>query len=113
LLIKGKGQRLGDVAAGTAVVRVKKQIALEDLLGTSSLNFIDSNKIIFDEVKDLNFAQYEVIIETYNWAKIKNNHKLINTLSDKIKETLKIKSDMLSTELVETVISDYQRINNM
>lgn len=105
VLINGKGQRVGDIAAKTSVIKLKKKIALED----GFLNISDENyTIVFREVEQLNEKDISIIREVFNHAKSKNRLDIVNQLADKTKNTLNITTTMKSIEFLNTIIKDYE-----
>ncbi len=105
VLINGKGQRVGDIAAKTSVIKLKKKIALED----GFLNISDDNyAIVFREVEQLNEKDISIIREVFNHAKSKNRLDIVNQLAEKTKNTLNITTPMKSIEFLNTIIKDYE-----
>lgn len=105
ILINGKGQRVGDIAAKTSVIKLKKKISLED----GFLNIPDENyTIVFREVEQLNEKDISIIREVFNHARSKNRLDIVNQLADKTKSTLNITTTLKSIEFLNTVIKDYE-----
>ena len=105
ILVNGKGQRVGDIAAKTSVIKLKKKIALED----GFLNISDDNyAIVFREVEQLNEKDISIIREVFNHAKSKNRLDIVNQLAEKTKNTLNITTPMKSIEFLNTIIKDYE-----
>lgn len=105
ILINGKGQRLGDIAAKTTVIKLSKKKSLDD----GFLNIPDENyEIQFKEVDQLTEKDVAIIREVFNHAKSKGNFAVINQLADKTKRTLNIQTELKSIVFLDTIIKDYE-----
>ena len=106
ILVNGKGQRLGDLAAGTAVVKLKSLVHLADtILAEQPLN------------ATLTFPQVNLLAE----QDIRTARKVLNSevedgmkaehLAYKMKTVLErkmgVKSQLSGVTFIETVIRDY------
>ncbi len=104
ILLNGKGQRLGDLAAGTTVISEKKQITINDTLNVDlKENYIPS----FPQVTLLNDTDIQTIKNLYTTALKKKNYTTINALKDKIIELTYIKTNLKSVDFVDIIIKDY------
>ncbi len=104
ILIKGTGQRVGDIAAGTTVITEKKRIFLKDtLLRELPLDYSPK----FPQVTVFKDREMQTIKELYDGAKRNGNHNVIVSLSDQIKKVTDIVSEMKPVEFVDIVIKDY------
>ncbi|MDT8415843.1 MAG: RDD family protein [Flavobacteriaceae bacterium] len=107
IMVGGKGQRLGDLAAGTAVI--KEGLYRPPSLEKFSKIVPDSNyQPVFLEVGGLKDQDARNIRKIYYNAKAKGNHNVIVKLHHKITEMLQIKTDMKPIDFVETILTDYQ-----
>ncbi|MGB6152129.1 MAG: RDD family protein [Pricia sp.] len=104
ILIKGTGQRVGDIAAGTTVITEKKKIFLQDTL-LRDLPKDYSPK--FPQVTLFKDREMQTIKELYDAARRNGNHNIIVSLSDQIKKVTDIATDMKPVEFVDVVIMDY------
>lgn len=104
ILLNGKGQRLGDLAAGTTVISEKQMTKLSDTL---SVAIPADYKPTFPQVTTLNDADVQTIKDLYYKALREKNHKVINKLHAKIIELTGITTDMKPINFVEVVINDY------
>ncbi len=100
IAINGKGQRVGDIAAGTAVVKTKKRISLDQI---SQQKFPDNYKLSIPEVSQLNDRDIEVIRQVIQ----KNNDELSETTAEKISELLSINYSTNSLTFLKTIVNDY------
>jgi len=104
ILLNGKGQRLGDLAAGTTVISEKKRITIEDtLVAEIPLEYVPT----FPQVTMLSDIDIQTIKELYRTAKRKGNHGVILKLYHKIIDITDIKTELKPIEFVDIVIKDY------
>ncbi|QHW00519.1 RDD family protein [Spirosoma endbachense] len=103
IAVNGKGQRLGDIAAGTTVVKLKPAVSLDDIL----IHPLTENYIVqFPDVRLLSDRDIGIVREA---LRRRDTDVLIRT-ADKIKEVTGIQSSLSSQAFLETVVSDYQFI---
>lgn len=104
ILLNGKGQRLGDLAAGTTVVSEKKIISIEDtIIAELPLDY----KPTFPQVTTLTDADIQTIKNLYTKAKRSGNHKIVLKLFVKVTELLDIKTDIKPIDFIDIIIKDY------
>ncbi|PIE49414.1 MAG: transporter [Flavobacteriales bacterium] len=104
ILLNGKGQRLGDLAAGTTVITERKRIFRKDLLFT---DLPEDYKPTYGQVTLLSDHDIQTIKSLYLTAKAKRNHGTIIKLHNKIIEITNIKTDLDPIDFVDLVIKDY------
>lgn len=104
ILLNGKGQRLGDLAAGTTVISEKKRVFKRDLL---LADIPEDYKPTFSQVTLLSDHDIQTIKSLYLKAKANRNHGTIVRLHDKIIEITNIKTDLKPIDFVDVVIKDY------
>jgi uncharacterized RDD family membrane protein YckC len=104
ILMRGKGQRIGDIAAGTTVISEKKRVSVKDTL---LQELADDYKPQFPQVTVFKDRDMQTIKELYTSAKRKGNHNVILSLSNRIKDVTQIKTDLKPIEFVGIVIDDY------
>ena len=111
ILAGKKGQRLGDMAAGTTVI---KQIDYEHYLDEHSSTYIDSNyEPIFPEAVQLKHQDLD-LIRTALHAKVEQlNEQPVNLLADKLKARLKITTDMGNSKFLNTLLKDHEALNRV
>lgn len=104
ILLNGKGQRLGDIAAGTTVISEKKRISIEDtIIADLPQGYIPT----FPQATLLSDTDIQTIKQLYRKAKRNGNHSVILKLYVKILEITEIKTDMKPLEFVDLIIKDY------
>lgn len=104
ILLNGKGQRLGDIAAGTTVISEKKRISLKDTIAT---DVEDDYTPTYSQVTLLSDSDIHTIKNLYKDAKAKGNHKVILKLHIKILEITNIQTKEKPMQFIDTVIKDY------
>lgn len=104
ILLNGKGQRLGDLAAGTTVISEKKRITLRDTIAN---DISDNYTPIYTQATLLSDDDMHTIKKVYNDARKKRNHKVISKLHLKIIEVTGITTKQNPVDFVDTIIKDY------
>lgn len=104
ILIRGNGQRIGDVAAGTTVISERKKIRLNDTL----LQELDHDyKPQFPQVTVFKDPEVQTIKELYQKAKRNGDHNVIVSLDKRLKEVMNVTTNLKPIEFVDVVIKDY------
>ncbi len=104
ILISDKGQRLGDLAAGTTVISEKKRVNLsQSLLVTVPDNYVPT----YPQVTVFNDQDVQTIKTLYTDAKRNGNHNVIVKLAERLKEKMVVDPEETNIEFVDRVITDY------
>lgn len=104
ILIRGKGQRVGDIAAGTTVISEKTKVRLSDtLLKELPLDY----KPTYSQVTLFKDSEMEIIKGLYDTAKRKGQHNVILKLRDQIVEVMGVETIERPIDFVDRVIKDY------
>jgi len=104
ILIKGNGQRLGDIAAGTTVISEKQLLTIEDtLIKDIPLDYVPT----YSQVTMLNDKDMQTIKNLYDDALRKGNHNVILNLHDRLLKVLSIETPDKPVDFVAKVIKDY------
>ena len=104
----GKGQRLGDVVAGTAVVKL-----LEHEQVASGKVFIEPEEQYtprFSQVISLSDRDIELVRRALEANRDQGNMQPVIVVTDEIKSLLNIETDMPPVKFLYTIIKDYQTI---
>lgn len=104
ILLRGKGQRVGDIAAGTTVISEKKRVSVKDTL-LSELPEEYAPK--FPQVTVFKDREMQTIKELYTAAKRNGDHNVIISLSDQIKKVTGINTELKAIDFVDVIIKDY------
>lgn len=108
ILINGKGQRLGDLAANTTVVKLKVTVQLEDtILHSTPVNYevkfpqvsalSDKDIAIVKEVLDLNYKQPDAMMY----------ERILHKTKESIEKKMGVNSNMHPLIFLDTVLKDY------
>lgn len=104
ILLNEKGQRLGDLAAGTTVISEKKKAKLSE---TILVNIPENYKPTYPQVTVFTDKDMQRIKTVYSEAKRGGNHNVILKLSLKVQELMSVTPDEQPFDFVNTVIEDY------
>ena len=105
IAVTQKSQRLGDLAAGTVVVNTNTSLTIEDTV------FMEVNnkdyKVTFPDVMRLSDRDINTIKTVLTQAGKRNNYEMCNRVAMKVREVLKITTDMHSDQFLEKLLEDY------
>lgn len=104
ILLNGKGQRLGDIAAGTTVISEKPNMSINNTL---LVDLPENYQPKYPQVTVLSDADIQQIKELYQQAKKEGQHHIILSLSEKISNIMDVKIEDKPIEFVQRVIQDY------
>lgn len=107
----GKGQRLGDLAAGTTVVKVKPKIKLEDLRRLF-LTPINNYQPVYEQVLMLSDNDIDIIKDMIDKRNKIRDLSIFDSLVNKIKETLNINYQGPPMPFLNTIVKDYNYLAN-
>ena len=108
ILANGKGQRIGDMAAGTTVIKMKQKVTINDTI----LNKIKPKyTIVYEEVSKLSDSDIAIIKEVMQVSLRTGNQQAIDRLAKKTKETMGITTNLPHTQFLATVVQDYSQYN--
>ena len=110
IAVSGKGQRLGDMAAGTTVVRLVKQreVRADDLLLESEETYMP----VFAEAARLNDRDIDLIHQALEVNRSTGDTTPVLAITDKIKRTLSIQTDLPPVKFLYTIIRDHGHITS-
>ena len=104
ILLRGNGQRVGDMAAGTTVISEKKRLSIRDtVLRELPEGYVPK----FPQVTVFSDREMQTIKQMFDDARRKGDHNVIVELSKKIKDVAVITTDIMAIEFVDIVIKDY------
>lgn len=108
IIINGQGQRLGDIVAGTVVIRNKKSINLSDtLLLSTAEGYIP----VYPDAYKLTDEEINVVREVVNlYKKDRNNEDYLNYLTltkKKVEKKLGVSSVQHPYVFLSTILKDY------
>lgn len=106
-VINGRGKRLGDIVAGTRMIRLKDTIQSEQLLPSIPHNYEPA----FPEAANLNDKDIQIIREVLAFAGDNPNepaaHEILTKTKNRIEEKLHIRSDWYHFNFLERIVKDY------
>lgn len=108
IVLNGKGQRLGDLAAGTAVIKIREN---ENIRNTAFENIHETYVPVFQQAGNLSDDEATLIRQVLNLKDEENKVNIQARLSSKLKELLKIDSALEDRIFLETLLRDFNRIN--
>lgn len=109
IIISKKGQRLGDLAAGTTVIKIKRRESIDSI---KSLKREEDYQIQFPQVKRLSDKQVELIRKSLKMGADGLNYEAIGQLVEKVKELLQVTSDLPDVKFLYTIIADYEHLDH-
>jgi hypothetical protein len=106
----GKGQRLGDIVAGTSVVKLVEQTEI-----TASQVFVTPEEAYtptFTQVVQLNPRDIEVIQRALEVNRDQGNIQPALIVTEKVKSLLGIQTDLPPVKFLYTVIKDFNHLSS-
>ncbi len=104
IAVSEKGQRWGDMAADTTVVRLTQRTALQDTI----LNINQAKRdLVFTQVNLLSDRDVGITKDVYLMCSKSNNYVALAQLAAKLKERMQVDSKMDDKTFIEIVIADY------
>ncbi len=109
LILSKKGQRLGDMAAGTAVVKIRNSSSLDETILTN----LDNNYTpLFPQASELDHSDVEIIKEVLNTRPEDDVHgtlrnELMRKTRKAIENKLKISSEIDNKSFLSSILKDY------
>ncbi len=104
ILLNGKGQRLGDMAAGTTVINENKKVNLGQTL---LMDIPDGYVPAYPQVTVFSDADIQTIKTVFTHARRHGNHHVIVKLSDKVAKTMQVTPKEKPMLFVDKVLQDY------
>jgi uncharacterized RDD family membrane protein YckC len=105
IAVTPKNQRLGDLIAGTVVVNTKTNLTVDDTI------FVDIKKpdykVMFADVMRLSDRDINTIKSVVTQAQKTSNYDMCNRVAMKVKDVLKIQTDMYPEQFLEKLLEDY------
>ncbi len=104
ILVTRNGQRLGDIAAGTTVVKVRRMVSLSQ---TIFARIDDDYTPVFPNVTTLGDRDIAIIKEVITSRERASNPMVLGRLSRNVKQALGVDTDLPSLKFLRTVVKDY------
>ncbi|WP_338731226.1 RDD family protein [Mangrovimonas cancribranchiae] len=104
ILIKGNGQRLGDIAAGTTVISEKTKISIQETL----MQELPDNYVpTYSQVTIFSDTEMQTIKNLYDKAVRKGQHNIVLALYKQLKSVMQVEPIEKPVDFVSIVIKDY------
>ncbi len=105
IAVTAKSQRIGDLMAGTVVVNTKTKLSIYD---TVFMQVQEKDyHVTFPEVMRLSDRDINTIKGVLLQAKKYNNFDMCNRVAYKVKDVLKLQSNLYPEQLLEKLMEDY------
>ena len=103
ILFNGKGQRLGDIAAGTCVISLKQRVRLSDTL---LVDIPEDHKPTYTEVTRMSDRHARLLKRVLRNTSTRRR-RLVDRMADRVKRELQLTTEQPAEELLKTVLLDY------
>ena len=110
IIIRGKGQRLGDMAAGTAVLKTESGSKLEETIYERIPEYYKPSFPEVDQLSDSDVQTIkEVLVMALNDKEYENGapHPLLMKTKNVVEKKIKVKSTLPSRVFLQTILKDY------
>ncbi|SFS61699.1 RDD family protein [Sphingobacterium wenxiniae] len=104
IIVSKNAQRIGDIAAETAVISTKQDMALHQTLFAE---ITKEHTVTFPQVMKLSDKDANLIKDIYKKGYERKDYNLIIALSNKLVQLLDVKPQMRPEEFIDVVIKDY------
>ncbi len=105
IAINGKGQRLGDLAAGTSVISLKPH---QDALAVVASSAVPMGyQPVFAQAADLSDHDVALLNQLLSRSLRQENYVLLHETATKIKQLLHVQSDMSDAAFLRTILRDH------
>jgi uncharacterized RDD family membrane protein YckC len=106
----GKGQRVGDVVAGTSVVKLiqQKEITANDIFVSPAAEYTP----MFTQVIHLNERDIELIQRALEVNRDQGNSQPMMAVTERIKSMLGVQTDLPPVKFLYTVVKDFQHLTS-
>jgi len=103
-----RGQRLGDMAAGTTVVKVRPNAGFDATL--ASLSPLAGYQVVFPQVAVLADHDVALVRQLLQQASARGNYEVLNQIAVKVKSLTGINTDLQDEPFLKTVLRDYAHL---
>jgi uncharacterized RDD family membrane protein YckC len=108
IAVNGKGQRLGDMAAGTTVVSTKIPASLLPDLGPALP--LDDYQPVFPQAATLSDHDVALLRQLLSRSLQQENYLLLNETANKIKQLLHVQSTLSDEAFLRTILRDHAHV---
>lgn len=101
IAINGRGQRLGDIAAGTTVVKLDRKMVLAQIVYQS----LPTNyEVVFTEAISLTDRDVQIVRNVLS----RGDELIVLQTADKVKAVIGVQSMLPARRFLETIVTDHQ-----
>ncbi len=104
ILLNGKGQRLGDVAAVTTVITEKQIVSFSQ---TILMDIPENYEPYYPQVTVFSDSEIQTIKSVFTEARYNGNHNVILKLASKVANVMEVKLEETPIKFIDKVIKDY------
>ncbi len=108
IIVTKNGQRLGDLAAGTTVIKQRSSLVIADI---SSIKKSLDHTVTYPQVKRLNDKQTALIRKALNMRRDGLNETATEEIALKTKKFLQIETDTPDVKFLYTILKDYEHVH--
>ncbi|MFM8740183.1 MAG: RDD family protein, partial [Cytophagales bacterium] len=110
VIVSGKGQRIGDMVAGTTVVKLQEEKAAsaQNVFISPETNY----EVTFQQAIQLNPSDIELIQRALEINRDLGNSKPVLAITEKVKNQLGIRTDLPPIKFLYTLIKDYRHLTS-
>ena len=109
MLINGRGQRLGDLAAGTAVISLKKRPDYSTPMA-GEVAAIAGYQPVFTQAAALSDNDIALIRKLLYHSSKQENYLLLNEVANKVKAITGIRTDLQDGPFLQTILRDHAHL---
>jgi uncharacterized RDD family membrane protein YckC len=110
IMLNGRGQRLGDLAAGTAVISLKKRVDYNSPLAGEAV-LIPGYQPVFAEAAALTDHDIALIRKLLYHSNKQGNYLLLNDVANKVKTLTGIRTDLQDGPFLKTILRDHAHLS--
>lgn len=104
IIVSEKSQRLGDMAAGTTVIKMGAKVTLQDtILFRQQSNY----SVVFPQVELLSDKDIAIIKEVLQFSASNSKPETLKALAAKVKAKMGVSSNISDEQFLKTVLLDY------
>lgn len=109
--LNGKGQRLGDIAAGTSVVNLRRRVGLSDMMVPQTQ---EDYEPVYPQATSLSDRDIALIKEALlvHTNSDEPDIRLLETLARKVKGALQVESNMPPMAFLRTILKDHTHLTS-
>lgn len=104
IALSDHSQRLGDMAAGTTVIKIKPKVSLKETILYKAKS---NHQIVFQEVSKLSDKDISIIKEIYDHCTAKIDYAPLSKLAQKTKQKMEVSTTLPDVQFIKTVLLDY------